>query len=32
MEKQKIARRLVGSIGGEYISLDELKAERLGKK
>lgn len=32
VEKQKIARRLVGSISGEYISLDELKAERLGKK
>lgn len=32
MEKQKIAKRLVGSIGGNYSSLDDLRAERLGKK
>lgn len=32
MEKQKIAKRLVGSIGGNYSSLDDLRAERLSKK
>lgn len=30
MEKQRIAKELVGSIKGEYISLDDARAERLG--
>lgn len=32
MEKQKIAKELVGSIKGEYMSLDDIRAERLGLK
>ena len=32
MEKKKIARELVGSIKGEYMSLDDIRAERLGLK
>ena len=32
MEKQKIAKELVGSIRGEYMSLDDIRAERLGLK
>lgn len=29
MKKQQIAKRLVGSIDGEYISLEEIRLERL---
>ncbi|MDO4747206.1 MAG: type II toxin-antitoxin system prevent-host-death family antitoxin [Candidatus Saccharibacteria bacterium] len=32
MEKKRAAKKLVGSIGGDYTSLDEIRAERLGKK
>ena len=32
MEKKRIARELVGSIKGEYMSLDDIRAERLGLK
>lgn len=32
MEKQKIAKELVGSAKGEYMSLDEIRTERLQKK
>lgn len=32
MEKKKIAKELVGSIKGEYISLDDIRTERLGLK
>ena len=32
MAKQKIARRLAGSIKSSYVSLDELRAERLTKQ
>ena len=32
VEKQKIARELIGSIKGEYMSLDDIRAERLGLK
>lgn len=32
MEKKKIAKELVGSIKGEYMSLDDIRAERLGLK
>ena len=32
MEKQKIAKELIGSIKGEYMSLDDIRAERLGLK
>ena len=32
MEKKKIAKGLVGSIKGEYMSLDDIRAERLGLK
>ena len=31
MEKQKIARELIGSAKGEYMSLDDIRAERLAK-
>lgn len=31
-EKKKIAKELVGSIKGEYISLDDIRTERLGLK
>lgn len=30
MEKQRIAKELIGSIKGEYMSLDDIRAERLG--
>ena len=32
MEKQRIAKELIGSIKGEYMSLDDVRAERLGSK
>ena len=32
MEKQRIAKELIGSIKGEYMSLDDIRAERLGLK
>ena len=32
MEKKKIAKELVGSIKGEYMSLDDIRVERLGLK
>ena len=32
MEKKKIAKELVGSIKGKYMSLDDIRAERLGLK
>lgn len=32
MEKKRIAKELVGSIKGEYMSLDDIRAERLGLK
>lgn len=32
MEKKRIARELAGSIKGEYMSLDDIRAERLGLK
>lgn len=32
MEKKKIAKRLVGSINSSYISLDDLRKERLSRK
>ena len=32
MEKKKIAKELVSSIKGEYMSLDDIRAERLGLK
>ena len=32
MEKKRIAKELVGSIKGEYMSLDNIRAERLGLK
>ena len=32
MEKKRIARKLVGSIKVDYVSLDDIRAERLGKK
>ena len=32
MEKQKIAKRLVGSVQSDYISLDDLRSERLSRK
>ena len=32
MEKKKIAKELVGSIKGDYMSLDDIRAERLGLK
>ena len=32
MEKKRIARELAGSIKGKYMSLDEIRAERLGIK
>ena len=31
MERQRIARELVGSAKGEYMSLDDIQAERLAK-
>lgn len=31
-EKQRIAKRLVGSIKSDYLSLDELRTERLSRK
>lgn len=31
MEKQKIARELIGSAKGEYMSLDDIRAERLAR-
>ena len=31
MEKQRIAREIVGSAKGEYMSLDDIRAERLAK-
>ena len=31
MEKKRIARELVGSLKGEYISAEEARAERLKK-
>ena len=31
MEKKRIAKKLVGSIKGEYITLDDIRAERLQK-
>lgn len=30
--KQKAARRLVGSVRGEYKSLDDIRAERLARQ
>lgn len=32
MEKKRIAKKLVGSIKGEYMSLDDIRAERLQKR
>lgn len=32
MEKQRIARELVGSVKGKRMTLDEVRAERLGLK
>ena len=32
MEKRIIAKELVGSIKGDYMSLDDIRAERLGLK
>lgn len=32
MEKKKIAKELVGSIKGKYMSLDDIRAERFGLK
>lgn len=32
MEKKRIARELAGSIKGEYMSLDDIRSERLGLK
>ena len=32
MEKKRIAKELIGSIKGEYMSLDDVRAERLGLK
>ena len=32
MEKKIIAKELVGSIKGDYMSLDDIRAERLGLK
>ena len=31
MEKRKIAKELVGSAKGEYMSLDDIRAERLAR-
>ena len=31
MEKRKIAKELIGSAKGEYMSLDDIRAERLAK-
>ena len=31
MEKKRIAKELVGSAKGEYMSLDDIRAERLAK-
>ncbi len=32
VEKKRAAKRLVGSINSEYMSLDDLRAERLSRK
>lgn len=32
MEKKRASKRLVGSIKGDYTSLDDIRAERLSKK
>ena len=32
MEKQRIAKKLVGSIKSDYISLEDLRVERLSRK
>lgn len=32
MEKQKIAKRLVGSVKSDYMSLNDLRSERLSRK
>lgn len=32
IEKRRIAKQLVGSINGEYMSLDDIRAERLSKQ
>ena len=32
MEKQRIAKELIGSAKGEYMSLDDIRAERLAKR
>ena len=32
MEKKRIARELVGSAKGEYMSLDDIRAERLARQ
>ena len=32
MDKKRAAKKLVGSIKGDYISLGEIRVERLGKK
>lgn len=32
MEKKMIARRLVGSVKSDYVSLDNLRKERLTKR
>lgn len=29
MEKKRIAKKLVGSVQGDYVSLEQLRAERL---
>ncbi len=31
MEKKRIAKEIVGSAKGEYMSLDDIRAERLAK-
>lgn len=31
MDKQRIARELIGSAKGEYMSLDDIRTERLAK-
>ena len=31
MEKKKIIKELIGSAKGEYMSLDDIRAERLAK-
>ena len=32
MKKQRIAKELIGSVQGPYMTLDEIRSERLGLK